>query len=233
METRSKFISYKMAGASKRRRTYESSVRKRMRSAVVTRTVPNSYAKFRRIGFHDTWNFSTASTSGFWRNYQPQLGTLSAGSEIADLFDLYRVNKVKIHLLPNYGGVQGSRETGSAGIAANNQFYIATGIQKGVIATPTGTYGNAGFNLFSQNYDNVRLQAFDKPITVTYTPRCSTTLSNGVGVAVRPWLSTTTLDQAQLGMGAFMFDHNFAGLNNGVFGCSVYVEMWLECKGNR
>lgn len=216
----------------KRKAADSDGARKKARSSM-SKSFGVPYAKFHRLGYIDNWSFGTISSNGFWRNYQPQLGTLLNFAEYSALFDVYKVSKVKITFLPNFSGVQGNRQGGGTLDQLNQQFYIAYGVQKGVIEAATGTYGNASFNTFCQNYNNIKIKAFDKPVSITFKPQINDTLGNGTALIPCPWVSTNSLDVAMLGCGAYLFDNNFVALNSAGLTCNVHVDFWFECKGSR
>lgn len=222
-----------MAGASKRRRSCSRVVTKRRRMNPIKSSLGIPYAKFHRLAWIDNWAFSTISANGFWRNYQPQLATLAGVAEYTQLFDTYKISKVKITFLPNYLGVDAQRSGGGTPDVWNQQFYMAVGVQKGVIETATGTYGNGSFNTFTQNYNDIKIVPFNKPVSVTYKPQILDTVSNGTSLIPCPWISTNSTDVAQLGVGAFLFDNNFNATNLSTLSANVHVEFWFDCKGSR
>jgi len=223
-----------MAGASKRRRTYAASSRKRMRAAIASRSNPLvSYAKFKRTSWSVNWPFNTTSTAGFYRTIAPTLDTLSNVAEYSSLFDTYKVHKVIITFIPRFGETALDATDSGPQVTYNNQFYMTVGLDRNNFTTPTGTYANTTFNDFLQRVDNVRTYKLDKPFSYSYKPNIRASVNGGTSVIPCPWISTTNTSEPLLGSMGFIHDVNFTNLATAPPSVDLMVTLEFTMRGNR
>lgn len=228
-----------MAGASKRRSTFEGRARKRMRmtKTKILRNVGIPEATFKRHCWVSSWDWNTTTTAGFARLLLGQFNQITNYAEYAQLFDLYKITGIKVTLLPRYGEVGAPASSTGSLSAYNNQFYVTWGTQKGSFTVPTGTYGSSTFNILTEQMNGVRTQKLDKPVSFFYKPNISEDLTS-TGAAIIPasskWLSTTAgVDVSHIGVVAMIHDSNFAALEVPGFSVDVLYTFNFKMKGQR
>lgn len=224
-----------MAGPAKRRRSFDGRARKRMRSTPMLRMSRTPTSTFRRHSFVESWVFSTGATTNYWRNYNPQMASISNFAEYAALFDKYQCHSIKVTFCPNKCSVDPSDVTTGSVAPHVQQWYLTTGIQKGEPVVPTGTYGAGTYNVMTSVLDEVKVRKFDRPLTVTFKPNILIATNVANEIKACPWLPTSNSTQSMLGCAAFLHDANFAGLFGGVSALvvDVHFDFIFSCKGTR
>lgn len=192
-----------------------------------------SQARFVRATWCTNWTFSTATTSGFYRQIQPTFDMLSNSGEYTSLFDVYRINRCKITVIPRFGDTSLNADSTAAPTAYNNQFYMTVGIDKNFTSVPTGTYGSTSFNNMLALTDNVRTYKLDKPFSWTFKPNIVNAAAAGNTLMSAPWILTSSANIPHLGSQAYIHDVNFTALTNSPISVDLICTFYFECKGNR
>lgn len=223
-----------MAGASKRKGSSLKRTGKRMRRSSMALSTKNiAHAKFERASWVTNWPFNTASVAGYYRYIQPTFSDIYNSGEYTTLFDSYRVNKIKVTVIPRFGDTNCNFDNTGAPVAYNNQFYMTIGSDKNFTGTATGTYSSATYNGMLEKCDNIRTYKLDKPFSWTYTPNIQNATSVGTSVMKCPWMLTSSATQPLLGYQAFIHDVNFSALATNSVSVDILYTFYFECKGNR
>lgn len=228
-----------MAGASKRRSTYEGRERKRMRTSMKkavarpSKQIPE--VSFTRTTWIANWDWSTVSVGGYYRAILPLFNQIQNYAEYTQLFNLYKIKGIKVTLLPRYGEVVAPASSTAGQTSYNNQFYVTWGQQRGNVVVPTGTYGSTTYNLMCENIYNIRTQKLDKPVSYFFRPNIAQSVGvSGAEIIRAPWLSTTDgVDVSHIGLLAFIHDANFAALEQPGFSLDLQYTFYFSCKGTR
>lgn len=218
---------YKRKRASTRRR-----YRKRARKSYVPR--PLTRRRGTMINMHRTFNYSywqpsTATTSDFWKFYSFTIQDMPNYTEITNLFDSYRIARIKVKFLPRFNAFDGSNTTDTTLPGVTNQ----QGTNLHIIVDPksqtgpTGVYSRANMNNFLES-GKVRTYNGNRPVTVYYKPVVSDSLTSGARFLSAPWLPTGS-PSPHYGFHAFAQDVNMTG----TFGQSwdVFVTFYIQAKG--
>lgn len=175
-----------------------------------------------------TWTPGSTTASDFWKYLSPALDTVTSYTEMAALFDQYKINGVKLKLVPRYDSFAGNDTTDTTLPGITNQ----GGTQVHVIVDPlsqlipVGTYSRANLNTFLEN-GNVRTYTGNKPINIFFKPTVSSTFG-GLTTAGRirsPWLSTASPSIVHNGVHVFIQDVNLSGVFGQTFDvfCTLYM----------
>lgn len=187
---------------------------------------------FTRTFFKDSWAFSSASTSGFWRKIVPSLSDVPNSAEYIALFDQYKVTRIKITLHPRYGEVYAA--VGSS-TNVQNQMYLtySTDAQHDYTYSPGGTYNSANYNSFLEHMGNrSKTVPFKNPVSFSWKPRVIDDMGGGVNMKVCPWVDTSTSTMLLYGCHLWMHDYNFGSLNATQFGCDIQYTFYFQCRGD-
>lgn len=223
-----------MGGASKRKGSSLKRSGKRMRSARTAATAKGiAHAKFERASWVTNWVFNTASVAGYYRYIQPTINDISNIGEYTTLFDCYRVNKVKVQVIPRFGDTNCNFDLTGGPTAYNNQFYMTIGSDKNFTGAATGTYSSTTFNAMLERCDNVRTFKLDKPFSWTYVPNIQNATSVGTSIMKAPWMLSSSATQPLLGYQAFIHDVNFSALAANSISVDIIYTFYFEMKGNR
>lgn len=200
----------------------------------VPRAISNASrgVSFKRSFFVENWGFSPAATSGFWKKLAPSFTDLPNSSEYLVLFDMYKVNGIKVTFHPRNSLVQ-APDNQSAGVY-NNQFYItyAAETEHDYSLIPTGTYGASNYNSFLEKMGSkVRTKPMTKPVSLYFKPRVIDDLGGGINMKRCPWLNTSMASTILYGAHVWLHDYAFGALNNQQFGVDIQYTFYFQCKG--
>lgn len=217
----------------KRKGRSSSSSRKKSRTTSLSNVGALSESRFVRTLWSANWSFSTASSAGFWKVFSPQLSALQDWSQLSNVYELYKVHKVKITLIPRYGEVNAPAVDTGTLTAQNNQFYLTTTIDRFRTFAPSGAYGSSSYQaMLEYGGETVKVRPFIKPITITYKPSIQNSVSFGNQITPCPWISTASGDTPLIGCNAFMHDTNFSAVNLAGFSCDILVTYDFSMKGS-
>lgn len=177
----------------KRRRSYAK------RTSMRPYIVPKLSCK--RMTFQTTWQFSTASTTGFWQYYTFTPNSMSNFAEFQNVFDEYKINAVKYTFRPRYDNVSAADNT-----AGNPQAYLHTCIDPSSTLVPSGTYSSTTLNTFLEN-DRIKTRTLNKPVSVYFKPRVTDQVQGGgtSARAIKPsWIKTSESTVVFRGFHAFI-----------------------------
>lgn len=224
-----------MAGASKRRRSYAGRVTKRMRmfSASTVSKTGVAEARFKRTAWVANWAFTTASTAGYYRTVSPAFSALSNVAEYTQLFDVYKVHKVTVTIIPRYGDTSNIVADTGVLTAYNNQFFMTVGTDKNSQLTPSGTYSSATYNEFLSSVDNARVYKLDRPFSYSFRPKIANSISTGSSFEYCPWINTLDTNQLLLGSRCFIHDVNFTALATVPISVDILYTLDFSCRGQR
>lgn len=226
-------IGYKMVY---RKRTFKRKriMRRRRRFNIprVPRYSAVNVVKAKRTFFYENWTPSTASTTGFWRYYQPTLNMLPSLSEFSALFDQYKLSAIKITLRPRYDNFAGNDTTDVTlpGTTAQGGTNVHVLIDPDTTTTvPSGTYTSGNLNTFLEN-GAVRSYTGLKPINIYWKPKVGSAMSVGESRVKAPWCGTGTnpVQIAHHGVHIFLQDTNFTGTFNQSF--DVFITYYMQFK---
>jgi len=199
----------------KRKGSYSTGSRKRTRRSYGRRTLSKYRSSLTRVPEMrflrkwklSTWIWNTTSTAGFWRVYNPSLSDMPATerNEIANMFDEYKINRVKFEFVPRYTNFDaGSSTTNPAPI-----FHMFTDGASGNI-TPSGSYDQASLNNFSARANNAfRTVVANDVVKMSYKPSVQTTDGE---VKPFPWTSTSINGVPAQALQVYLLGVNFSNI---------------------
>jgi hypothetical protein len=135
------------------------------------RRIAGATHKFCRTGFFDGLLTSLPTVAHIANAQSTTFNQLLPGAaEYLAMFDQYKITKVEWTYSPRFDSLDAGTTFGAGGYALPR---IMTCTDKDDDSTPTG-------QVQMGQYDNLKLQAFDKPVKITYRPHVATALYNGV-----------------------------------------------------
>lgn len=220
-----------MAGATKRRRSYERTMRKRVKRSVsyrLSKAFPVPEIRLNLATYTHLLTFSSPPiVSEVWQQIRPRLLNIPAGrlTELAGMFDLYKINKFKVTIIPRFTSFDAGTDIANPvpTFTVNNDNYNVLGA--------TGAYNVTTYNAFLERSQAPRHVLGNKIMTF-YSKPCTMVDSASSEVKPFPWISTTKTDVFALGLDFFIHCPNFASFKN-TTEYDVVVEMDVSFKGNR
>lgn len=197
-----------MAGASKRRRSYDGAVRKKARATMTKRvgTTANVY----RMRF--TWSpgiigpFSSPPTlAQCWHTIRPTLANLPSGqlTEVSGLFDAYKITSFAVTYLPRTTDFDG----GASSVNPAPILSFVTDNDNTLL--PAGVYDRATYNDFlSRTNAVVKHRVLDKPIKIVQKNPMA--VNNSGEKHPFPWTNISSNTLQAYGIDTFIHATNFA-----------------------
>lgn len=189
----------------------------------------------KRTFWLENWTPNTTTTAGFWRFYDFAFDQLPSYTEISNLFDVYKINGIKITLRPRYTEFAGNDTTDTTIPGITTQGTTMVHVIKDQLnnsVVPSGVYSVGNLNNFLEN-GNVRSYQGTKPINIYFKPMILNTVVNGGSMnKVGPrWLQTVANGMIVRHTGAHIFlqDVNLTGTFNQSF--DVFVTYYFQAKG--
>lgn len=221
------FEEFEMAGASKRRRSYDGKVTKKARLAMVAKTPRSGEVRMQRKFLLGTWIWSNASPSGFWRAYNPTLNDMpgTERNEITGSYDQYKFHNITITLVPRYTNFD-------AGSSVVNPVPIISYYPDvyNAPSAPAGTYGASSYERFAARANKDFPTALgSRVITCKYRP---TVQSSDGEIKPFPWTTVLRTDVAANAAQFYIHAVNFANLAS-TSEYDVFVTMDMSCRGFR
>jgi len=171
------------------RRSKTSKRRPRRRIARPMRSLrmvsPTSVFAVRQKTFLETWQFSSASTVGFWRYFTTQLQQMTSFAQHVAVFDEFKVVNITYEFRPQWDNFSPDNSLWSSGS-------VHTIIDPASGTTPAGAYSSATVNTFLEQ-GGVKSRRFGTVVRCSYKPKVATQVYGG-GLNGRiisaPWLKT-------------------------------------------
>lgn len=202
--------------------------RRVVRRRRVFRGGPRAQSFLRRT-WKENWAFSNASVAGYWRVFTPTFSDLNNAAEYTNLYDLYKVNAVKVTFTPRWDAA----EAGTVAAPGVNVPYLSWYTDPFSYTGPSGLYGSATYNSFLELANGrVKTRQMTKPISVYWKPRILDTSAVSNQFPRCPWLSTSNVIQPMRQLFAFMHDTNFAGAIAG-WSVDVTYTFYFQTKASR
>lgn len=190
--------------------------------------------KMQRTTWLQNWTPSTTGTNDFWRYYQFTLQQITNFTEMAALFDQYKMYALKYTFVPRYDSFAGNDTTDTTLPGVTNQGGVKLHIVKDPFSVvgPTGTYTSANLNSFLEQGNRVKTYSGNRNVSVFFRTTVNQTVEGTNTNRVRAvWLNTTQTNIAHSGFHVFAQDVNLTG----VFGQSfdVFVTAYLMLRNVR
>lgn len=204
-----------------------------MRKSMVRQMPRLPTMSFTRTFWKENWAFSSVTTAGFWRQYTPSFGDLPNAAEYTALFDVYRINAVKITFRPRYDGFDANGTNPAGGVT--DLPYLNTYVDPRTNTNTSGAYTAATFNTFVENANGrVKSRKAVAPYSVYWKPLVSVnsyTAGNPGEFKRCPWLSTANYPTVPMRLlNVFISNNNFSA-NIGVVSFDVFYTFYFQCRG--
>lgn len=205
-------------------------VRRRMTRRVPRVLRPRPYQlSVKRTSYNTSWGFDTVTTNGFWRYLQYDMNSFNNFSEMANVFDEYRVNAIKITFRPCYDSVQLSNTAGAD--INQRQSYAHYLIDPASTVAPTGTFLTATLNTFLEN-GGVVTKTLNRPFSIYFKPSLTDAVFNtGTGSAMvssKRWIRTSDPSAAYRGVHVFLQPNGF--VSNPNIKLDIFVTFYAQFR---
>lgn len=183
----------------------------------------------KRITYTGQWNMNNVATDDFWKYYEPTLGNgFNNTTEYQTVFDLYRVNAIKVSFMPRFDSLAGP-VTGGTPMTVRKP-YFAYCIDPESSLTPSGTYAQSTLNTLMEN--GAKIVDASKPVHVYWRPKvaCATTTATTTVWWKRPtFYRLTETNLAHRGFHIMAFQNGFGTTFTDV-SWDVIVTMYVTFK---
>lgn len=208
----------------KKRSSFRTMRRKMYRKRV---RVPPVYVK--RTQYTGAWTFGVASTSDFWKYETFTTGAINNFAELANVFDEYKINAIKVTYRPQYDTVASG--TTAATMQAQPQAYMHYVIDPASATIPSGTYNLTSLNLLFEQ-PNVKTKTLNRPFSIYFKPKVLGQVYNtGTSATVErsPWVRTSDTSVQYRGYHAYIQQNNFSTANVGIR-LDTYVTVYAQFR---
>lgn len=227
--------------AFKRKRTTKP--RRTTRTVRRRTTVPRNIPVFRRRHhmlyykrkfWLENWAPNNTTTSGFWRRYNLSFGNLPNYTDLSNLFEYFRISKIKLTFLPAYDSFAGNdnSDTGVPGITFQTGTYCHVLNDPKSQVNPSGVYGQTSLQSFMEQ-GNVKSRLGIRPFKIYYTP--AIVVESVANKLVGPrFLPISAVNQTHFGPQVYMQLPNFTGAlaaTTWMQNFDVFVTMYVTVKG--
>lgn len=204
----------------------------------VRRMVKSSTVFVQRKFWIENWQPTTVSTVGFWKYYQPRFIDMPSSGEFENVFDLYKINRVKVSFVPRFteqqavGGIRVDAGVASV-VAGTSNVRLHTLIDPYTSTPVTGVYTATTLNQFMES-GRVRTHLANRTVNVYYKPRVlqDTDVAASSSFSKCPWLRTNQGSGVPMrGFHVFAQDNNLSGIFNQTF--DVFVTFYMQFKSLR
>lgn len=166
----------------------------------------------KRVLYNGAWTMSTAATSGFWRYETFSAGNINNFAELAQVFDEYKINGIKVTYRPRYDNIDGN--TAAAGLVQTTAHVVID--PDTTNTTPSGVYSAATLNGFLEQGDKVKSYTLNKPFSIYFKPKQLLSTPTG-SIGSRPRFNKTTDTAVNYrGYHIFLAQNNMVSSNNQV-----------------
>ena len=207
--------------------------RVRRRTAIgksrISRGVPStSMFRLKCKAYLYNWQFSNASTFGFWRYLSLNPTILASFAEHAAIFDEYKLYGYQYEFRPNFDGfdIAADRNCGNLHIA----------VDPGSTVSPNGVYGTATLNNFFEQSQNVKTYKQSQIVRAYVKPKVASQVSGG-GLTGRlsysPWLKTSDNTTDHRGLHVYLQQFTGAQGLSSPISYDVYVTFYVMFRGNK
>lgn len=185
-----------------------------------------------RTLYQGNWTFGTASTNDFWRypvwNVTAHYNNFA---ELANVFDQYKVNWIKVTYRPKYDNVTPADIT-SAAVPSQSLPYAVVVKDPTSRLAPAGVYSSGTMNVLMEEGGFV--STLTKPLSIKYTPMIELPTNQGGGIQYvkAPWLSTGSAAVQHRGYHMFLVNNNFSTTAPSLQ-LDTYITMSISFKGLR
>lgn len=205
--------------------------RRVMRKASVRAPPRTAQLSYVRKFYGGNWQPNTATTTGFWQQYNLSLGSLPNVSEFVNLFDQYKINAIKLQFMPRYSNFDGANTTDTTLPGITNQngnnLHVCYDIQS--TTDRVGAYGPATLNAFMEQ-GRIKSYTGVKPVVIYYKP-CIVTENVAKKFKGPAWLPTLDTSVQHIGPQIFHQDSSMTG----TFGQSydIFITMYCQFKNTK
>lgn len=190
------------------------------------RTAPRNSVKFSRKQWVTYFVPTSASTSGFWQYFSFSLSNVTSFPEVTDLFDQYKIARLKYEFRPRFTTWEGN----VTAVNANPTFVSIINDPRSSF-TPVGSYGSAAYNTFAAQ-GRVKTYSSGRPFTVYFRPTVNDNMAGGATKKVAaPFLQTSNTTEPHYGFHAFFHTPNFVPFSGTAQNWDIYVTAYIIAKG--
>lgn len=181
-----------------------------------------------------TWFPNTTTTDGFWRYQTFKFQDCPSYTEISNLFDRVKINRIKVEYMPKYDSFAGNDTVDQTLPGLTNQWgsNVHTIMDADSTVVPTGTY-NSTFNSFCEN-GHVTTRNGKNKFKIYFKPKVNYDVQ-GAAVTRKfaPYVSTQDNTPTYYGYHIYVQDNNFSATGLAGQAYDIFVTYYMSCKNTR
>lgn len=181
-----------------------------------------------RTTYAGNWTFGTATTNDFWRYVTIDMTSFNNFTEMAAIFDEYRVNAIKVTYRPAYDNVAGAL---AASAVTQPQAFAHYIVDPGSTVIPSGTYNITSLNTLLEQ-GGVKTRTLNKPFSIYYKPQVLDQVFNtGTASVMRksPWVRTSDTAVSYRGYHMYLQQNGFNTGNINIK-LDTYITMYVQFR---
>lgn len=205
---------------------------KRKRAMRVHRPLGQTPIHIKRTFWNSNWSPNTTTTDGFWKYFTFALSYMPSYLEVTNLFEVYKLNRIKVTFRPRYDSFAGNDTTDTTlpGVTNQGGTNMHVLIDPKSNLAPSGTYTSSTMNQLFE-LGNVKTYTGNKPFSVYFKPTVDMTVgavTNGRRIPA-PFIQSAIPSILHNGFHVFAQDVNLTG----VFGQSfdIFITYYMTVKG--
>jgi len=185
-----------------------------------------------RTSYQGTTVFSSTSVAGFWQYRITAASMLPSFTELAAVFDEYKISAIKYTFRPRFDGYDVNDPVTSG---TPSPLYMCNAHvinDPGSSMVPAGGYTTSTLNTFLEN-GKVKSYPLTKPFSVYYRPKIlQAALGGGTGVLCKaaPWIRTIDADVTHRGFHMFIQNNAMFGTNPSIV-LDTFVTFYMKFRG--
>lgn len=182
----------------------------------------------KRTSYAGNWTFGTATTNDFWRYVTIDMSSFNNFSEMAAIFDEYRVNAIKVTYRPAYDSVA---QATAASAVTQPQAFAHYVVDPASTVIPSGTYNITSLNTLLEN-GNVKTRTLNRPFSIYYKPKVLDQVFNtGTAGVMRksPWIRTSETSASFRGYHMYIQQNGF-NLGNLNIKLDTYITFYVQFR---
>lgn len=177
----------------------------------------------KRTFYNGTWEFNSTVLTGYWRYHTYTTAQINNFAELANVFDMYKINGIRETWRPRYDSVE--NVNGTAITAPQAYAHVVVDPDSGV--TPSGAFGVPTLNAFMEQGDRVKSHTLNKPFSVYFKPKIASDIG-GDAFTTRSATFLRTSNTTALHRGYHMFlQPNAMTVANTPLNANIYLDSYV------
>jgi len=175
------------------------------------------------------WTYQAPSLDSAWADASVTLGGLSNKAEYTPLFEMYKVNGIRLHFKPRLTNYNMDQQVPTAGVTLQTMPYVSVITDPRSNVTPSGPYNATTINTFLEQ-GNVKTRRGDRPFSIYVRPYVTEQFGGGATRYIKsPWTDATLTNTPQRGYHIMFHNQNMASNMFNLY--DIFATYYLQWKG--